>query len=131
VALVVSRIAGEYGSYIVEAKEVETFVLEEEHESRPRRFVLGPNFPNPFNSLTTIPFSIPALRTGSGLVRMEVYNIRGQRVRTLMDGRLAPGTWRAVWDGLGDDGRSSGSGTYCVRLRVDGMERSSRIVLVK
>ena len=131
VALVVSRIAGNYGSYIVEAKEVETFVLEEENESRPRCFVLGPNFPNPFNSLTTIPFSIPALRTGSGLVRMEIYDVRGQRVRTLVDGRLAWGTWRVVWDGLGDDGTSSGSGTYCVRLRVDGMERSSRIVLVK
>ena len=131
VALVVSRIAGEYGSYIIEAKEVETFVLEEEHASRPRRFVLGPNFPNPFNSLTTIPFSIPALRERRNLVKMEIYGVTGQRVRTLVDRRLAPGTWRVVWDGSGDDGRSSGSGTYCVRLRVDGMERSSRIVLVK
>ena len=133
VALVVSRIAGddklEY--YTIEAKKAETFVWEEAHDARPRCFVLGPNFPNPFNSLTTIPFSIPAFSTGTGLVRMAVYDVLGRRVRTLVDQRLTPGTWRAVWDGLGDDGRASGSGMYCVRLRVDGMERSSRIVLVK
>ena len=133
VALVVSRIAGDDGLkyYTIEVKEAETFVWEEKYDARPRCFELGLNFPNPFNSLTTIPFSIPVLGAGTGLVRMAVYDMLGQRVRTLVDQRLTPGTWRAVWDGLGEDGRSSGSGTYCVRLRVDGMERSSRIVLVK
>jgi hypothetical protein len=70
--------------------------------------------PNPFNPRTEIEFSLPA----AGQARLEVYDIRGHRVRVLADGTLPAGSQRAAWDGLDDAGRAVSSGTYLLRLET-------------
>jgi hypothetical protein len=80
--------------------------------SCPVVFHLGYAMPNPFNPRTTIPFSLPS----HGDVSLDVYDVLGRRVVTLLDGILSAGTHRVVWNGTDDAGRHVGSGTYVVRL---------------
>jgi hypothetical protein len=68
--------------------------------------------PNPFNPSTKIDYEI----AHGGHVRLAVYNVLGQRTRTLVDRYVAPGSHRAVWDGVSDTGVASASGVYIVRL---------------
>lgn len=93
---------------------------------------LEQNFPNPFRigQQTTIPYSIPA---GVGGMRAEVavFDLLGRRVRTLVDGEVIPGDQATTWDGRADTGVGAPSGVYVVRLAVDGLERSIRVLLVR
>jgi len=75
-------------------------------------FVLEQNTPNPFNPVTTIRFVLPA----AGHVRLMVYTMNGQLVRSLIDGDLGPGTHEIVWDGTDARGRPVASGVYVYRL---------------
>ena len=79
----------------------------------------GQNYPNPFNSATTIAYHVME----PGLVRLEVYDVRGQRVRELTGGFHAKGSYRAVWDGHDANRRSAASGVYFYALRVGGDAR--------
>ena len=87
------------------------------------------NFPNPFNPSTTIRFEVE----GSRFVNIEVFNIRGQRVRTLLDGSLEFGAGRhsVEWDGTDDGGRSVGSGVYLYRMTAGEYSATKRMVLMK
>jgi len=80
----------------------------------PLRTRLGQNFPNPFNPLTTIPYALAA----AGPVEITIYNIRGERIRTLVRGILPRGDYRAPWDGCDDAGRTTASGLYVYRLEA-------------
>jgi hypothetical protein len=79
----------------------------------PQVFRLEPNFPNPFNPMTNITFSIPT----SGNVSVRVYNIRGQLVRNLADEHMNEGRHVLQWHGDNDSGRSVGSGIYFIRVQ--------------
>ena len=92
----------------------------------PVGFRLGPNYPNPFNPATVIPYQ---LATG-GYVRLEVFNLLGQRVATLVDGEQAAGAHRAVWTATDGVGRAVSAGVYVYRLMVDGQQQTGRMVLV-
>jgi len=73
---------------------------------------LKANYPNPFNPSTTIAFAV-------GLpseVSIDIYNVRGQKVRTLVSGMYEAGVHNVVWNGVSDDGRSVGSGVYFYRM---------------
>jgi len=73
---------------------------------------LGGNYPNPFNPETVISFSLGR----SGFVNIDVYNVRGQRVRALVSEVYEAGVHSMVWNGCADDGRSVGSGVYFYRM---------------
>ena len=92
----------------------------------PTGFVLGQNYPNPFNPSTVIPYEIPM----SAHVRLEVFNLLGQRLATLVDGVRPAGTHTAQWDGTDAAGRAVGAGVYIYRLRGSGVTVSRRMVLV-
>ena len=92
----------------------------------PTGFVLGQNYPNPFNPSTVIPYEIPA----SAHVRLEVFNLLGQRLATLVDGVRPAGTHTAQWDGTDAAGRAVGAGVYIYRLSGSGVTVSRRMVLV-
>ena len=92
----------------------------------PVGFRLGPNYPNPFNPATVIPYQ---LATG-GYVRLEVFNLLGQRVATLVDGEQAAGSHTAVWTATDGVGRAVSAGVYVYRLLVDGQQQTGRMVLV-
>ena len=89
-------------------------------------FVLGPNYPNPFNPSTLIPYELAA----AGYVRLEVFNLLGQRVATLVDGAQPAGAHRARWDGTDAAGQAAAAGVYVYRLLVDGAQQTGRMVLV-
>ena len=92
----------------------------------PDGFVLGQNYPNPFNPSTIIPYQIPA----SGHVRLEVFNVLGQRVATLVDAERSAGFHSVQWDATDAAGRAVGAGVYIYQLRGSGVSVSRRMVLV-
>ena len=93
---------------------------------RPAGFALGQNYPNPFNPSTVIPYQLAT----AGRVRLEIFNVLGQRVATLVDGYQAAGAYTAVWDATDGAGQAVGAGVYIYRLRGGGASWSRRMVLV-
>ena len=85
------------------------------------------NYPNPFNPSTTIEFSIPQ----TGRVKLSIYNIRGQKVKTLINGDIERGKHRVVWDGRDDGNRSVASGVYFIRLEAEGKSTVRKAMLLK
>ena len=92
----------------------------------PTDFALGQNYPNPFNPSTVIPYQLPA----SGHVRLEVFNVLGQRLATLVDEEQSAGAYTAPWDATDAAGRAVGAGVYIYRLSSGGQTESRRMVLV-
>ncbi len=92
----------------------------------PERFELGANYPNPFNPSTMIPYQLPA----SMYVRLEVFNLLGQRVATLVDGEQPAGFHTASWDATGGAGEAVGAGVYLYRLSGDGVQATRSMLLM-
>ncbi len=93
----------------------------------PIEFALAQNYPNPFNPSTTIEFSLPV----SGPVRLVVYNILGEAVRTLTDRTWPAGTHRLIWRGTDQRGRSLSSGVYFYRLESNDFSATRKMLLLK
>ena len=91
----------------------------------PADFVLGANYPNPFNPATTIPLSVP---DGAEAVDVGIYNLLGQLVRQVWSGPLAAGEHRLTWDGRDGQGRPVASGAYLYQLRVGDQLRTRKMV---
>lgn len=89
--------------------------------------VLERNFPNPFNPSTTLSFSLPS----EMVCKLEIYNIRGQKVKTLLNESLQSGRHSIVWDGKNAHGRSVSSGVYFYRLDTPNMTQTSKMLLMK
>jgi hypothetical protein len=79
----------------------------------PKQITIENNYPNPFNASTTISFSLPQ----PGNVQLEIYNLLGQRMRTLLNDRVTVSSSRQ-WDGKDDRGRIVASGVYFARLKT-------------
>ena len=97
-----------------------------------RSELLG-NFPNPFNPETTIRFNVgnAFIRSESVRVSIDIYNIRGQKVRSLLDGFYESGSHTVVWDGRDDSGRELGSGVYLYRMLAGEESSVRKMVLLK
>ena len=90
-------------------------------------FELLPNYPNPFNTSTTLSFSVQ--KPVSNL-KLEIVNVAGRRVKMYQWLQLAPGVQRVQWDGTNDRGQSLASGVYMYRLVVKGHVLHSRKLLL-
>ena len=84
-----------------------------EDPSVPARAYLEQNYPNPFNPATTLRFGLP---TG-GHASLSVYNILGEKVRTLLEEERSSGEFEVLWDGKNERGRDVASGLYFAQLR--------------
>jgi hypothetical protein len=94
----------------------------------PRTFGLVHNYPNPFNAGTTIEFTLDRRAT----VTLELYNLLGQRVATLLDQvSLAHGEHRAYWDARDSGGRPASSGVYVSRLAAPTGQAVHKLLLLK
>ncbi len=89
-----------------------------DESSTPETYALSQNFPNPFNPTTTIRFAVRPddQRTN---VELSVYNLSGQRIRTLISGKMESGEFAVTWDGKDEVGKEVASGVYLYRLDVD------------
>jgi hypothetical protein len=92
----------------------------------PSSFMLLQNYPNPFNPSTTIGFSV----SQSGSIILEIYDVTGRHVRTLLSGAVAAGHHTVQWDGRDERGSSVGSGVYFYRLRAGANSVASRKMLL-
>ncbi len=95
--------------------------------SVPTSFALQQNYPNPFNPTTTIKYQIPS----NSEVSLVVYNVMGQKVRTLFSGHKEPGYYSVAWDGMNDNGRKVATGIYIYRLQAGDYVKSFKMLLVK
>ena len=93
----------------------------------PSSYSLGPNAPNPFNPSTTIQFALPE----ATYVRLEIYNVAGQRVRTLIDGLRPAGHHIVQWNGRSEQGQPVASGLYFYRLTTDEFVEQKKMTLLK
>jgi hypothetical protein len=93
----------------------------------PLDFVLYPNYPNPFNPQTTIRYSLPARSE----VRLEIFNIIGQRIRTLVDASKNTGYYKEIWDGRDDAGIEVPTGIYVIRLQAGKFSDAGKMLLLK
>ena len=92
----------------------------------PARFALGPNYPNPFNPSTIIPYQLAA----SSQVRLEVFNLLGQRIATLVDEARPAGFHTATWHATDRAGRAVAAGVYIYRMTVGEERQTGRMVLI-
>jgi hypothetical protein len=84
-------------------------------------------YPNPFGLVCNIGFEIPR----PGRVRLDVFDVSGRHVRTLLDGWMEMGFYREVWDGRAEDGQMCPSGVYFHRLTVGSFKASRKMILVR
>ena len=85
------------------------------------------NSPNPFNPTTEIQFSLPEALD----VSIVIYNMLGQKVKTLVDERMDTGKHSRVWNGKDDKGRTVGSGIYLYRMKAGSFQQTKRMLILK
>ncbi|HPC35626.1 MAG TPA: T9SS type A sorting domain-containing protein [Candidatus Marinimicrobia bacterium] len=91
------------------------------------KFKLNQNYPNPFNSSTRIKFSLEK----ESNVNITIYNLTGQKVRTLVDAKLNLGEYQIAWDGRDDWGMPVSSGIYLYRMKTDNYSELRKMILSK
>jgi hypothetical protein len=93
----------------------------------PEKTHLHQNYPNPFNPETTIRFDL----VEGTIVRLRIYNVLGQEVRTLTDQRYNAGAYSLVWDGRDVTGRELASGIYIYQLQAGDVMINKKLILMR
>ena len=86
------------------------------------------NYPNPFNPTTTISFSVTQ---NSDFVNLEIYNIKGQKIKTLINETMQKGKHSIIWSGVDKSNKPISSGIYLYRIKVGNQESAKRMLLLK
>jgi len=98
-----------------------------DNPNSPKSFALLQNQPNPFNPETQIIYYLPR----ACQVKLNIYNVLGQKIRTLFDGYQGTGMQSLLWDGRDGDGVELGSGIYFYRLEADDFHQTKKMTLLK
>lgn len=93
----------------------------------PKEFSLSQNYPNPFNPTTTISYALPQ----NAQVKLSVYNILGQKVRTLVDEYQSAGYKQVTWNGQNDQGSEVSSGIYFYKIQADSYTKTAKMSMLK
>ncbi len=93
-------------------------------------FNLFQNFPNPFNNQTIIKFDIPE-NLITNRVSLEVYDITGRKIKTIVNDKLEPGNYKYSWDGKNDAGFDVSSGIYFYKLDIGNHSITKKMYLIK
>jgi hypothetical protein len=96
-------------------------------ENIPGAYVLSQNYPNPFNPETRIAYHLPK----TSAVLLEIFNIRGQSVRRLVNWEQSAGSYVITWNGLDETGRPVASGIYFYRLVAGEFREVRKMLLLK
>ena len=105
----------------------ELSVTELEHITNITSFSLFQNYPNPFNPKTNITFEL----NQSGRASVDIFNVKGQLVKTLIDNHLYGGKHNVVWDGSDAENKQVGSAMYFYRVTVNGQQYSKQMIMLK
>jgi hypothetical protein len=95
--------------------------------SLPLNYILYQNYPNPFNPATTVRFQVPQTSN----VTVDIYNMLGQKIRTLFQSQVQRGNYSVSWDGRNDAGVQMSSGTYIYRMTAGAFVQAKKMVLMK
>jgi beta-glucosidase len=120
----------QYGYSIFELQvfnSSDTSVTGDDSLKTPSSYELCENYPNPFNAATTIPYRI--LKPGN--VKIRIYNIAGQQVRTLVDHYFEPGLYSAQWNGRDSAGQTVTTGVYLYRMECEGFDTVKKMMYVR
>jgi hypothetical protein len=115
------------GTYALFTTKSPVGVDDEPESELPYRFELSQNYPNPFNPTTTIEFSVPRRVQ----VTIEIFNVLGQRVRTLVNESKSAGSYRVEWNGTDNTGSSASSGMYLYRFQAGDVVQTKKMLLIK
>jgi hypothetical protein len=96
-------------------------------EAKPSEFTLAHNYPNPFNPATNIAYFLPR----ACQVKLEVFNILGQKIRTLVDEDQTAGNRQVNWDGRNQAGEEVASGVYFYKLEAEEFTETKKMVLMR
>jgi flagellar hook assembly protein FlgD len=96
-------------------------------EVTPNRFKLYKNYPNPFNPSTNLKFDLPE----AGVVKLNIYNVLGQKVATVYDGNLKAGQHIMTWSGKDVSGGLVATGVYFFRLETEKHVAVRKMVMLK
>ncbi len=107
--------------------EFSTDIDDDDNASLPTHFSLAQNYPNPFNPTTQIDYAVPQRSN----VRIDVFNVQGQLVRTLVDEMKAPGFHSVEWDGRDNGNTDVASGIYFYRIAAGDFHESRKMVMLK
>ncbi|MSR83219.1 MAG: T9SS type A sorting domain-containing protein [Candidatus Latescibacteria bacterium] len=99
----------------------------EEELVKPTGFSLGQNYPNPFNATTTFVYQVGR----EVWVSLSIFDLAGQRVRSLVNASQAAGSYAVVWDGTDDRGQRAASGAYLYRLQAGDFVQTRQLALIK
>ncbi len=97
-------------------------------------FSISQNFPNPFNASTVMQFTVHSSRLTENSpihTTLDIYNILGQKVKSLVNESKYPGTYQAVWDGKDDKGHNLATGIYLYRLKVGSSSQVKKMLLLR
>jgi hypothetical protein len=100
----------------------------DQEEDMPSITQLYNNYPNPFNPTTTISFSVTQ---NSNFVTLEIFNVKGQKVRTMFSGSAEEGKHTVTWHGDDENGNPVSSGIYFYKLKTGKQELSRKMLLLK
>jgi hypothetical protein len=119
----------EYDSRLVEFSwsDLATDAEDESGDFLPDRSFLNQNYPNPFNLETTISYNL----SRQGYAKIEVFNLLGQRVRTLVDKDMPAGSYTISWDGTSTDGQIVATGIYLYRFKAGDHVETRKMLLMK
>ena len=95
--------------------------------AQPRGYVLHDNYPNPFNPETTISFLVPEPAS----VKIDIYNVMGQQIATLLNSTVETGYHEVNWNGTNRSGKRVADGVYFYRMEADGYVQSRKMLLLK
>jgi hypothetical protein len=116
------------GTYAVFTTDIVTDVDDDEHGGiLPYQFELSQNYPNPFNPTTTIVYSLPRRSN----VRIDIFNLLGQKVQTLINREQPAGSYTITWDGTNSSGRPTSTGVYFYRFQAGDHVETKKMLLLK
>ena len=116
-----------YKDTIIFTPNIEDLNIENETDNLPDRYRLYQNYPNPFNPTTIIKYEIPE----SDFITLNIYNLLGQNIKTLVHERQLQGAYSVIWDGKDSAGKNLSSGVYLYHLYSKDYSKIYKMVLMK
>ncbi len=124
---VVAYIQNDNNNQILQAVRIGKYTNTDEREEMSHSFELKQNFPNPFNPTTEIAYSIPK----KDQVIINIYDIQGKKVKTLVNSQITAGNYQVTWDAKNDLGKVMPAGLYFYKLQTTNQVQTQKMILVK